>query len=275
MIEFAAHPYPHPHLRTGFYQTDTAELWHRNRARLGSAWHYYDYEVEYAFNGASFRMNRELGAVDYSNYVLFCGCSITVGLGLQLEDTYSYRVARSLDLDYINCAIGGASPLYVFTTVVRALETSPHQPRAVIISWPDPYRTFYYNEAGRPVFKYPAAKNDATVFRSSYAEYLISRPEIVAKYSTLRSAVRMLAHGRGIKFIEFSAASAWSVVREVDDIVVVNPRAHLVLSNNSHERLVQINDYHARDCDDAYRIAHPGLRVQQSAYEYIIGEYYA
>jgi hypothetical protein len=63
--------------------------------------------ISYTFNKEGFRADEFTDGVDDS--VLFLGCSHTVGIGLDLESTWSYKVAHSLGLRRYNLAIGAGS----------------------------------------------------------------------------------------------------------------------------------------------------------------------
>lgn len=64
--------------------------------------------VSYTFNKDGFRSEEFTGGVNDS--VLFLGCSLTVGIGLDLESTWAYQIASSLGLRRYNLAVGGGGP---------------------------------------------------------------------------------------------------------------------------------------------------------------------
>ena len=113
---------PHDGLRSctlNFAHTDSEELFLKNKKKFGPRWYYANKTFEYKFNYLGYRMNKELNEVDYDNHIAFFGCSNTVGIGLELEETFSYRIANQLGVDYINGAIGGASPDFVFLSLIH------------------------------------------------------------------------------------------------------------------------------------------------------------
>ena len=63
--------------------------------------------ISYTFNKEGFRSDEFTDGADDS--VLFLGCSHTVGIGVDLESTWSYKVASSLGLRRYNLAIGAGS----------------------------------------------------------------------------------------------------------------------------------------------------------------------
>lgn len=60
--------------------------------------------IKYTFNSLGFRCD-EFDSISQS--ILFLGCSYTVGVGLNLEDTFSYITSKNLNLNLINLGIGG------------------------------------------------------------------------------------------------------------------------------------------------------------------------
>ena len=63
--------------------------------------------VSYTFNAEGFRAEEFTGGVNDS--VLFLGCSHTVGIGVDLESSWAYKVAHSLGLRRYNLGIGAGS----------------------------------------------------------------------------------------------------------------------------------------------------------------------
>jgi len=64
-----------------------------------------DTSIEYSFNKYGFRSDEFID----DNAIMFLGCSHTVGIGLNREDTYADIVAKELNLKHYNLAIGGGS----------------------------------------------------------------------------------------------------------------------------------------------------------------------
>jgi len=64
--------------------------------------------VTYTFNKDGFRSEEFTYEPDDS--VLFLGCSLTTGIGVDLERTWTYKVASSLGLRHYNLGVGGGGP---------------------------------------------------------------------------------------------------------------------------------------------------------------------
>lgn len=64
--------------------------------------------VSYTFNKDGFRSEEFTDGVNDS--VLFLGCSLTAGIGVDLESSWAYKVASSLGLRRYNLGVGGGGP---------------------------------------------------------------------------------------------------------------------------------------------------------------------
>lgn len=123
---------------------DSHKLHEENKILHGPNWRYYDYNFTYKYNTHGYRMNKELDAIDFDNYIAFFGCSFTVGVGLALEDTFAYRIADQLKCDYVNGALTAGSPSLVSLNITKLFKSAPKLPKAIIINWPPIHRTHYW-----------------------------------------------------------------------------------------------------------------------------------
>ena len=84
----------------------------------------------------SFRC-KSLKDIDVNNYVLFTGTSHTEGVGVDLEESFPYLVAKYFNYDYFNLAIGGSGTDVVeHNLLVWSYLFKDHQPQYVFIEWP-------------------------------------------------------------------------------------------------------------------------------------------
>jgi hypothetical protein len=92
--------------------SDSEERWNTNmanpdlRARLNEFGWTRD-NVSYTFNEDGFRAD-EFTYHRPHDSVLFLGCSLTIGIGMPLEETWAYKVASSLGLRRYNLGVGGS-----------------------------------------------------------------------------------------------------------------------------------------------------------------------
>ena len=104
-------------------------------------WYYKDSKIEYKYNEFGYRSDN-LNLIEYKDYILTFGCSYSFGMGLHYEDTYSYTVAKSLDVKNINLSIPGSGIDYhkINTILFTNFFSKKRLPKLVIYQYPNDYR---------------------------------------------------------------------------------------------------------------------------------------
>ena len=115
---------------------DEEDAYLKNCATQPLDWYYRDLKIEYSFNSNGHRC-KEIDDIDLSNYLLFSGCSNTVGVGLELEKTYPHVVSKKLGCDYYNIAISGTGIDAVAFNIITWINVNKQAPRAIIIQVPE------------------------------------------------------------------------------------------------------------------------------------------
>ena len=91
-----------------FFSKEDELKYIKDKKRIGPSWEYANKKVNFKFNKSGYRC-----PVNYDElkegFLLTMGCSYTEGIGLAEEDTYTYRLAKKLNLidNYYNAGIGG------------------------------------------------------------------------------------------------------------------------------------------------------------------------
>jgi hypothetical protein len=75
------------------------------------------------------------------SYLLISGCSHTAGVGINTNNGWAQHVARSLNLDLVNLATGGACAKFVADSIIDWMLNASVVPEIIIVQWPNPYRT--------------------------------------------------------------------------------------------------------------------------------------
>ncbi len=122
---------------------DNEELFLKNLKDKPNDWYYRDKEIIYSYNNLGHR-SKNIEDVDLDNYILFTGCSHTEGIGLELDKTYANIVAKELNCDYYNLALGGSGIDTMMHNLNLWLHTIKKQPKYIICQWPDPNRFITY-----------------------------------------------------------------------------------------------------------------------------------
>jgi len=112
-------------------------------------------KIYYNFNNEGFRSD------EFShdrNSILFLGCSLTFGTGLQLEEVYAYQLSKSLNMKYYNLALGASSNDTSFRLAYYYI--AKLLPKIVICLSPEPTRLELWDD------------EDVLFFRHEKSEYL-------------------------------------------------------------------------------------------------------
>jgi hypothetical protein len=91
--------------------------------------------VLYKYNDLGHRC-KNVEDIDMDNYILFAGCSHTLGEGLNLEQTYPYLTAKNLNCDYYNLGMSASGLDVMFYNVMMWLATYK-KPKLLVLQYPD------------------------------------------------------------------------------------------------------------------------------------------
>lgn len=97
-------------------------------------WEFANEDIRYSLNDYGHRC-RVTSEINFNNYILFLGCSHTMGVGLKLEDTFPFIVSQKLELDYYNLSMGASGPDIVFYNLIAWLNKFP-RPKFIVFQHP-------------------------------------------------------------------------------------------------------------------------------------------
>lgn len=113
---------------------DTEEDYKNNLVSCPIDWEYRNKSITYKFNNYGHRCV-DLNELE-DDYILFGGCSYTLGAGLALDDTYPYIVSNHFQKTYYNTAVVGFSPGMVARNLIGFLTSTQKKPSLIAIQWP-------------------------------------------------------------------------------------------------------------------------------------------
>jgi hypothetical protein len=238
--------------------TDNYEAVEKNKKRFGKEWYWYNNPIEYKYNNYGYRMNKNMEDVDFDNYFAFFGCSFTVGIGLQLDMTYPYRIAQKAKVDYINGGLAGSSPEFTFLNFTEMMNNVPKYPKHVIINWPEINRTLYWEKNQLTCMMHNYTK--PSYWSSAYKDFLLEDSHIQNRFHVLVKSIRTTCKLANIKLFEFTTHQSDSSFE----------RNHPGIRKIPLGRWMSINNYDAknlhyalgRDIDVNGFTAHPGMDHQ-------------
>lgn len=122
-------------------------------------WEYRTKRVLYKRNSLGHRC-KELSELD-DNFILFIGCSLTEGVGVALEDTFTYKLAQELEMDYYNLGLAGSGADLLSENLSLWFKNIKKIPKLIIIQWPAPNRHYQkFQEGLTPVGAWIAERYD-------------------------------------------------------------------------------------------------------------------
>jgi hypothetical protein len=250
-------------MKTVLYDsTDTEDLHRVNGMRFPDNWRWHNCPMDYTFNSHGWRMNQEISDIAPDNYLLFVGCSHTVGVGLPIEETFPWIISQKFNMDYINTAVSGISPQFAADTMLTVLNSHP-KPAAIIINWPSLYAKVYYDSV-RPVHCLPGRSFAvAEPYKESYLKYLNNEGHIITEFNVLRTRVTTIARLLAIRLVEFTQCA--TPLNKQLDVPILNT-ARLKESDS----ITVLNEDFARDVQRPSTgwLGHYGISQQQLIVDY-------
>ena len=116
-----------------------------NKDTQSKDWYYLNNPISYSYNEYGHR-SKNMNEIDLDNYIVYTGCSHTVGVGLELEKTYPYLVSKKLGADYYNLAMAATGIDVLEYNLLTWFAKVKQKPKCVIIQWPDHTRFASYQE---------------------------------------------------------------------------------------------------------------------------------
>lgn len=119
--------------------TDSLDEYLKNLKKQPSDWHYSTNRFSYIRNTLGHRAN-ELDQINLDDYILTTGCSLTEGIGLAIENTYTAKLAELMGCDYYNLGIAGSGLDILNHNLITWFSTVQKKPKLVVIQIPEPAR---------------------------------------------------------------------------------------------------------------------------------------
>lgn len=137
-------------------------------AEMPKDWYYNTTEILYEYNNLGHRC-KKFEDLDQNNYILFIGCSHTMGVGLELEKTYPYLLSEKLKMDYYNLAVPATGNDVLEYNLLTWLFKMNKKPKLIVIQWPDQSRFIEYDELRKRVLECGTWSTD-----SNYVSFVVN-----------------------------------------------------------------------------------------------------
>lgn len=178
--------------------------------------------VKYKFNSYGFRCNE---FVEHNN-IVFLGCSLTLGIGINIEDTFSEIVSRQLNMNNCNLSLAGGSNDAMFRIAYHWLPQL--KPKVVIVWAPHKERSeIFINGAHECLLP--------TLTRESkwYINYLKEQQNHIINYQKNRLAIENICNQLNTKLL-FLHVDDWNFDYYKDlarDLMHPGVKSHRLIAN--------------------------------------------
>lgn len=231
-------------------------------------WSWANRPISYTLNSHGYRMS-EFKDVDWDNYVVSLGCSFTVGVGLPVEETYSYRISKLLGMDLVNAGVMGGGNDLILANLYTLLANAPKPPKMIIIGWSVLTRKFYWDDKNFPLPYFSSYENTpfAGVWADAYENFTKNEFAWFKEFQETKKQVDLLCKLANIPNWQFTSYYGY----EADDSIEKIP----FFKNLEHTLDVDtLNKHFARDVDvEGTWLAHPGLEHQDKIVEHFKRKY--
>ena len=134
------------HHNENFSGSDHEKKFNINLKIMGPEWYYADKsKVTYNRNKYGHR-SPPLNSLDLDNYILVTGCSHTEGIGLEEDKRYGNLLAKYLNANFYNLALGGTGQDAVFYNLLQWKLNVPKSPKLLVYQVPTDGRFLKYND---------------------------------------------------------------------------------------------------------------------------------
>jgi hypothetical protein len=220
---------------------DSQVQYQTNVVTQSDDWYYKARPITYSFNSLGHR-SKEIEDLNKENYILFLGCSHTMGVGLELEKTYPHIISQQLDCDYYNMGLPASGIDVLEYNLLMWFAKVNIAPKAVVIQWPDHSRFASY---------IPANAKDHLIERGSWAKDDSTEQFIIS------SEISGLAHARKL------------LTMKIVQSVVKVPLIQCIFTS---QPIFSIYDLQLRQVDRARDLAHAGIKSHQAWSELLLGK---
>ena len=117
-----------------FTRFDSKTRFLKSLNQKSNNWIYRNSPITYKFNSLGHRNNKEINELDL-NYILFTGCSHTMGVALHKENIYTSVLSKILNIDHYNLGLGASGWDTICYNLKTWITTIQSKPKLICINW--------------------------------------------------------------------------------------------------------------------------------------------
>lgn len=221
---------------------DSQRLYDSHLKTMPDDWYYRQKIITYNYNNFGHR-SKNIEEIDLSNYILFFGCSHTMGIGNAVEDTYPYLIANTLKCDYYNMSVEGSGTDIMMHNLTTWLLHVKEKPKLLVWQWPNPQR-YLTVEGTAPhiiangIWKHNSKKNTDFILAGDANNFFHSKTLLSAEY------LKTLTSKKQIPIIEVSLINDNSTSKIFFDLVdKARDESHFGIQSNKNIANNIVNRY--------------------------------
>lgn len=210
-----------------FWDTDTEERYYQLKNEIGQNWFWFNKKITYKINKLGYRM-KELNEIDTNNCIAVFGCSHTVGIGINNEDTWSYKIAKNMNCDLINAAVPGGSNNLMVINLIKMLKKI--KPKLIIMSWTSLLRKSFWKNGNVVMWgQFPSGVclDKDKIWETSYNNYMDNDIQHHWDFKLLKDQVDLLCKFANIPVWHITMWDMFSFDKSIDKFVWHSPNPSL------------------------------------------------
>lgn len=122
-----------------FHGKDNQANFEANKKRMGDSWYYSTANISYKRNSLGHR-TVELENLNLDNYIICTGCSVTEGIGVEVQHRYSDQLKQDLNVDVYNMGVASSGNDVIVLNLLTWLAKIEKKPKFIVIQWTDIHR---------------------------------------------------------------------------------------------------------------------------------------
>jgi len=206
-----------------FWDSDTKERYNELKKEIGKDWFWFNKNISYDINNLGYRM-KQLDQIDIDNCIAVFGCSHTVGIGINNEDTWSYKIAKNMNCDLINAAIPGGSNNLMLINLIKLLKHI--KPKLIVMSWTSLLRKSFWKNGNVVMWGQYAPGvcfDDERIWETSFNNYMENDIQHQWEFKLLKDKVDLLCKFANIPVYHITMWDGFSFDSSIEKFIWHNP----------------------------------------------------
>lgn len=148
------------------------------------------YNISFNTNSFGYRCD-EFTDVHKGKHILFSGCSVTYGIGLDTDEIWSQKLFNKISKDevvsgYFNLGVSGMGPMEIVSSIYKYIKRFG-KPDYIFLNIPDPYRVYLYdNHEEKYFYTQFDFQGDSKLYQDAgHPKFILSRSFTMIAYQYL------------------------------------------------------------------------------------------